>query len=420
MASVGFRRGGWELRYRDRDGRQRVERFPGPAGRRPPEAVLDRQAEVERELRRGSYVSREEREVTLRRLLRAVAGLPADLLRPRLHRRHPGQEPRAAALGPLAALAHPALRRRRLDRRPQRQDGTALGPALLHPVPRPLRRAIKDRIIDDPCIDVPLPKKPDRRKTWDDVLTATEVDRLVAAITDDDPPYAGLKTNGRYRALVFMGAWLGPRWNEAIGLRPCDLNPLRHELTFGRIVVNQNGSRTYTERFSKTDDCRTVPVPKPVMDELTRHLSQYCPAGDREQFLFLTRNGTHPLRANFTRDGVRPAMARSGIGKHVTWLTLRHTAASRLRGPAAPRAQEPGHDRRGLHPPHARALRRRPPAHGGLHEAAAERRVTAHRGAGIERGWRQPGANSISALDEWTERHYFSSGGLAITARDGP
>jgi len=24
-----------------------------------------------------------------------------------------------------------------------------------------------------------------------------------------------------------MGAWLGPRWNEAIGIRRCDINPMR-------------------------------------------------------------------------------------------------------------------------------------------------------------------------------------------------
>jgi hypothetical protein len=42
-----------------------------------------------------------------------------------------------------------------------------------------------------------------------------------------DPRYVGLRTNGRYRALVFMGSWLGPRWNEAIGLRVCDINSTR-------------------------------------------------------------------------------------------------------------------------------------------------------------------------------------------------
>jgi site-specific recombinase XerD len=64
------------------------------------------------------------------------------------------------------------------------------------------------------------------------------------------------------------------------------------------------------------------------MDELARHMDAYCAGGEREQFLFLTRNATHPLRANFTRDAIGPALSRSAIGKHVTWLTLRHTAAS--------------------------------------------------------------------------------------------
>lgn len=77
-----------------------------------------------------------------------------------------------------------------------------------------------------PCIDVLLPKKPDLRKTFDDVLSAREVDRLIDGISDRSPGCASLKTNDRYEALAFMGTWLGPRWNEPIGLRRCDLNPL--------------------------------------------------------------------------------------------------------------------------------------------------------------------------------------------------
>ena len=160
------------------------------------------------------------------------------------------------------------------------------------------------------------------------VLSAREVDRLVEVIHDRTPGYESLKTNDRYEALVFMGAWLGPRWNEAIGLRRCDLNPLRHEVTFGKVVVNQNGSQTYVERLSKTEDFRTIPVPQPVMDRLLEHLATYCPDAGREDFLFLTRNGTHPLRANVARDVLRAAVRRAGLQRHVTWLTLRHTAAS--------------------------------------------------------------------------------------------
>lgn len=141
----------------------------------------------------------------------------------------------------------------------------------------PLRRAVKDRLVEDPCIDVPLPRKPDLRKSFDDVLSAREVERLAEAITDRSPGYVSLKTHARYEALVFMGAWLGPRWHEAIGLRRCDLNPLRHAFTISRVAVNQDGGRTYTERFSKTDDFRSVPVPQPVMERLLQHIAVFCP-----------------------------------------------------------------------------------------------------------------------------------------------
>jgi integrase len=330
MASVGFRRGAWELRYRDRGGTQRVERFPAPAGRRPPEQVLDRKAEVERDLRRGSYVSREEREVTFGvyyerwiagRLVSSARGYTDNLRADKHVLPHWGDRP-LCSIRPSDVDDWIAALSRTLGPYSVRHCYTLFR--------GPLRRAIKDGIITDPCIDVPLPKKPDLRKSWDDVLTAGEVDRLVEAITDDDPAYAGLKTNHRYRALVFAGAWLGPRWNEAIGLRRCDLNPLRGELAIGRLVVNQNGSRTYTKQFSKTGDFRIVPVPRPVMDVLISHLDRYCLSGDRDEFLFLTRNGTHPLRANFGRDALRPALERGGIEKKVTWLTLRHTAASMM------------------------------------------------------------------------------------------
>lgn len=146
---------------------------------------------------------------------------------------------------------------------------------------------------------------------------------------DPEPRYAGLRTNRRYQALVFMGAWLGPRWNEAIGLRVCDINPLRKELTFGRVVVNQNGSRTFEEPMSKTEDARTLPVPTPVLDALLEHLRRYRPGVDRQEFVFLSNRRTHVLRDTFARDVLAPAVKRAGLsGRRVTWLTLRHTAAS--------------------------------------------------------------------------------------------
>ena len=64
------------------------------------------------------------------------------------------------------------------------------------------------------------------------------------------------------------------------------------------------------------------------MERLLRHLGEFCPHAGRDDFLLLTRNGTHPLSGNVARDVLRPALKRAGLDRHVTWLTLRHTAAS--------------------------------------------------------------------------------------------
>ena len=42
MASLSYRRNGWELRYREPSGVERTERFHGRSTRKPPEAALDR------------------------------------------------------------------------------------------------------------------------------------------------------------------------------------------------------------------------------------------------------------------------------------------------------------------------------------------------------------------------------------------
>lgn len=330
MASISYRRGGWELRYRDRRGRERTERFTGPARRRPPDEVLERKADVERELRRGRYVSPEERNTTFGEYyVRWQAGR-----RPISATRQYTDENRAKN----HVLPHwkdwPLN-----DIRPSDIDdwvvalSRKMGPSSVRHcytlLRGPIRRAVKDGLIPDPCVDIALPPKADPRKGFDDVLTADEVHRLVECVASPGDKYAGLRTNGRYTALVMMGCWLGPRWNEAIGVRVCDLNPLRKEMAFGRVVVNQNGSYLFTERLSKTNDARTVPVPQPVMDALLEHLRVHRTDADREDFLFTNRSGGLIARSGFSRDVLKPALTRAGLAdRGITWVSLRHTAAS--------------------------------------------------------------------------------------------
>lgn len=329
MASLKHRRGAWELRYRDPAGRQRTERFAGGTVKTPPEQASDRKAEVERALRRHDYVSREDREALFGEYFdRWWAARRVSRTRTYTDRNRADNH------------VLPYWKNWRIcDVRPSDVDdwiaglNDKMGPiAVRHcytMLRGPIRRAVRDGIISDPLIDIALPPKPKIRKTFDDVLDRAEVRRLCAAIVDLNPAYSGLKTNGRYTALITMGCWLGPRWNEAIGLRVCDVNPLRREVVFGRVVINQNGTHTFAEHNDKTEDHRSVPVPSDVMTALRDHIATYCTGDDREEFLFLSRAGTHPKRSNFSRSVLKPALRRAGLdGRGLTWLSLRHTAAS--------------------------------------------------------------------------------------------
>ena len=231
----------------------------------------------------------------------------------------------------------------------------------------PLRRAVRDRLIIDPCVEIRLPKKPDRRKSFDDVLTAGELMALADGLVDDNPRYAGLKTNGRYRAMIVAGGWLGPRWNEILGVRRGDLNPLHAEIAFGRVVINQNGAQLYEKRGSKTDDHRIVPVPAMVLDELNRHIATYCPDAGPREFIFTTRNRhassavellpRRDPRRGETRRARRPADHLAHLAAHRVADVRRRT--HHLRRAAAARAPLAGDHPGGVHAPDAPPVRDR-------------------------------------------------------------
>jgi hypothetical protein len=202
MASLGYRRGGWELYYRDPAGRQRVERFPGAPGRKPPAEAAERLAAVERQLRWREYVDPEQRATTFREYYDRWA---ASRQVSKTKRHTDDGRAKLHVLPYWGGWSGGDIRPTDIDDWIARLS-KRMGPwsvrhcyALLR---GPLRRAVKDRVITDPCIDIVLPKKPEIRKTSDDVLTAVEVDRLVAALADVGDKYQSMRTNGRYAALV--------------------------------------------------------------------------------------------------------------------------------------------------------------------------------------------------------------------------
>lgn len=183
------------------------QRFRASRSRRPPDEVLDRRAEVERDLRRGTYVPIEARRVTFGeyyarwRSSRRISSTRqyTDDLRAARHVLPQWGEWAIADIRPSDIDDWIAHLSRAMGGHSVRHCYTLLR--------GPLRRAVKDRIIDDPCIEIALPRKPDLRKSFDDVLTREEVWRLIESVPDPSPTYAGLRTSERYTALVLMGCW---------------------------------------------------------------------------------------------------------------------------------------------------------------------------------------------------------------------
>lgn len=182
----------------------------------------------------------------------------------------------------------------------------------------PLDAAVKDgRLRANPVQGVKLPRVPTAAKTADEVLTPSELARVVAAFPD------------RWKALVVVLGWLGLRWSEALGLRRCDFNPFRKELYVGRVTVVEPDCRTLLiKEGGKSEHAeRTVPLPEAAVTVLLDHIADYCPDAKPDDFLFVTTAGTAPRRSNFRRM-FNKALHEAGVDRKITIHGLRHTAAS--------------------------------------------------------------------------------------------
>lgn len=175
-----------------------------------------------------------------------------------------------------------------------------------------LKAAVRARrLTSNPADGTPLPR-PTRRPPR--FLTAEQVDELVAAVPD------------RYRALVYVLAYGGVRWAEAVGLRIGRVNLLRRRIDIIETLSEVNG--TFHEVPPKTWETRTIAIPAFVADALGAHIGRYTD-GDRDSLVF-TVEGEKPLRSpNFRRHIWLPAVAaigEEGLRPH----DLRHTCASLL------------------------------------------------------------------------------------------
>jgi integrase len=144
-------------------------------------------------------------------------------------------------------------------------------------------------------------------------LTDAEVTALAAAVNDP------LRST-----LVYVLAYTGLRWGEAVGLRVRDCNPLRHRLHVRRSAV-QIDNRIEVGA-PKTWEHRTVPYP----EFLDRLLAARMEDAQPDDLLFpghLDGYQRRPDTFEGARTWFRTATIQAGL-ERLTIHDLRHTAAS--------------------------------------------------------------------------------------------
>jgi integrase len=154
-------------------------------------------------------------------------------------------------------------------------------------------------------------------KESDDIyLTPAQVKDLAEAMTQVAP---------RYRALVWVGCYAGPRIGELAALRWSDLDPLRRTLAIVRKSIEVAGVGVYEGPTKTKAGRRTVTLPRPVAEELERHRRAF--AAPDSELIFTSSGGAQIRPHNLRRREWADAIRLAGLDGF-TFHDMRHTAVS--------------------------------------------------------------------------------------------
>lgn len=150
-----------------------------------------------------------------------------------------------------------------------------------------------------------------------EVLDDEQTERLLAACQP------------AWRPLLALAARYGLSWSEAIGLQVQDINFKTNQIMVGRLIASEVTGKIVV----KEGVLRTRYVDNEMIKQLAQHVMATADLRmkAKEPWLFITSAGTLPLKPNFNRFYLRPALEAAGIDpRSVTFHTLRHTAARNM------------------------------------------------------------------------------------------
>lgn len=311
MASIKRRpdRGNrWEVRYRDPEGKQRARLF-------------DRRVDAERFLTgtehsklTGSYVDpalgrmtfaqflSDQYRPTMVSLAASTRGRDESYLRTHIL-------PTFGAR-PLASIDYASCQSWVNELSTRKAPATVVKAAQI--MGKVMKTAVRAKVIPhNPMAEVSLPTITESEDVY---LTPAQVETLADAMDSVAP---------RYRALVWLGCYAGPRIGELLALRWTDLDFLRRTVTISRKVIAITGAGLVEGATKTKAGRRTVTLPRRVVAELEQHRSAYpSPA-----LVFTSPEGTQVRSGNLRRRHWAPAVALAGLDG-CTFHDMRHTAVS--------------------------------------------------------------------------------------------
>ena len=128
------------------------------------------------------------------------------------------------------------------------------------------------------------------------------------------------------RALVLTAGLAGLRQGELFALRRADVDLLHATITVRRKRVRLACGDVIEDDPKSAAGRRTVAIPRPLVDELNRHLSTYSSPGP-DAYVFASPNGTPFDRHNFRMCVWLPAVRRVGYDD-LRFHDLRHVAGT--------------------------------------------------------------------------------------------
>lgn len=167
-------------------------------------------------------------------------------------------------------------------------------------------------LVANPVTGVKVARQPDPEMLF---LSAEEVERLAAAIREP------------YGALVYLLAYGGLRWGEAVSVRRkrCDLLRSRIEVTESlseaRGMLHFGTTKTYRHR--------TVILPGFLSELLAEHIAREVDDGP-DALVFTSPLGKPLRNSNFRRQVWYKAVADAGLPEGLRIHDLRHTCAALL------------------------------------------------------------------------------------------